>query len=218
MVHCLEPYVQLGKPDAQALSDIYHRRYGVTPIKIDPTVLNQSEKVKLHNYEMFWKEDLSSDAWMDRSERILFNRNREDLEKKFPQIRGKSFDIIKNESIYRKIKSVLGARKHLHYVARRLAEIAFVGSQRVAALIESEVCDFEKQVRESVRPDFGSIQKKIGTPIIYRAEGTPWHKVLVVGAQGVELVPFEKLAHDAKPVKIVYYRMGNHELAYIDRQ
>ena len=88
----------------------------------------------------------------------------------------------------------------------------------MAALMESEIDDYKNQIRESVRPDFTSVGKKIGTPMIYGAKGTPWHNVLIVHDVGVDLVPFQRLTKGGRQPIVQYYHVGNHELPYVDMQ
>lgn len=209
MISHLEPCVKIGTPNPEAITELYRKNYADIAIPID--------QQKLKYYEAFLREDLDSDLWIDRAECIRFNQEKAALESKYPQIKDKSFSTLKSEPIFnKKIKSNLGARKHLNTVASALAKTVFIGSQKMALLMEKEIPDFHKQIRESVRADKMSVQKKLGTPIIYGSTGTPWHKVLVIESDSVKLVPYKELAK-AKPA-LSYYVIGNLELGYIDKQ
>ena len=214
MVAVFEPYVTLAKLDRETLNQLYQRKYASLPVEIDPALIQ--------HYEFFWKGDLDNAVWLERSERRLFEQKRADLEKRFAQIRGKLFDQIKKTPQFDKIKKLLEARAYLNQVAKQLAVLAYQGSRRMALLMEHEIEGYHKQIRESVRPDYACVQKKIGTPVIYHAEGIAWHRVLVVNAQGldsnvlccVDLVPFKLIRH---PV-IHYYRVGTYDMAYSDEE
>lgn len=210
MIGYLEPMVQLGKLPSGTIDQVYRDKYASLPIKIDPATI--------HHYQEFAEEDLDSKIWLERSEQRLFEQSKPELEKKYSVIKGKSFDEIKNLPIYKKIKGTLASRKYLNQVASGLAEVVFKGSQRMAKLMENEIPDYQEQIRESIRPDFSSVQKKIGTPIIYGTKGTPWHKTLVVKSNGVELASFKELVKGDKQPKINYYHIGDHALPYIDMQ
>jgi|GEM_PF-4847164 len=213
MIGFLAPQVCSGKPDSEQITQLYRDNYAHTPIELDPQ--------KIHYYETFLREDLDNNVLMEQSERMAFEQRKADLEQKYEQIKGKSFDVIwKNaqySSLCKKIKTMLGARKNLHAVAAELAQCAYQGSQRMAALMEHEIPDYDSQIRESIRPDKNSVRKKIGTPVIYGAEGTPWHKVLVVNDVGVTLASYKDLAKKREP-KIAYCCIDGHELGFVDNQ
>jgi hypothetical protein len=213
MIGLLAPHVQCGNPDSETIAKLYCDKYAALPIELD------SNEIKF--YEAFLREDLDTNILMEQSERILFEQHRPELEKKYEQIKGKSFDDIwKNSqcsSLCRKIKTTLGARKYLHGVATDLAQCAYQGSRRMAKLMENEIPAYDTQIRESIRPDKNSVRKKIGTPVIYGAEGTPWHKVLVINASGITLASYKDIAKKKEP-KVAYCSIGGRELGFIDNQ
>jgi len=154
---------------------------------------------------------------LNSAEKKLFNNNRENLKKQYLPIQDKTFEEVKKLSLYKKIKTTLSSRKYLDKVAYNLAETAFAGSQKMASLLEHEVVDYDKEIRESVRADYENVQKKIGTPMIYRGgEGTPWHKVLVVSSSGVKLGSYKELTDKKKQLQIKYYHIGDSELPYVE--
>ncbi len=114
-------------------------------------------------------------------------------------------------------KQLSSAKKE---VAKSIAETAYTGSKKVALMLQQEIPDYKKQIRESVRPNPLSVKDKIGTPMIYGTMGTPWHKTLVVDKDGVNLDLYKKLRDD-KEMKLTYATIEGekqqppHDLYYV---
>jgi hypothetical protein len=104
-------------------------------------------------------------------------------------------------------------RTHLAGIAEQVAVAAMQGRQRMAALMENEIPEYTKQIRESVNIDFSDVTKKVGTHVSYESDGTLWHK------GGVRLDKYQELVDSNGDLsygkKIFYYKIGKWELPFI---
>ncbi len=213
MIRYLAPGVKIGKLDTGNIDEIYQQKYATLPVLFDDNVI--------HDYKVFMKEDLTTDAWLYRAESKLFNQKRAQLEanRKFQVMRGKSFDEIrKDRVIYKKLQSLLGAKQYINNTAYKLAVTVLMGNKRMAALMENEIFDYQKQIRQSVRADYKSTRNKLGIPMIYGSNGTPWHKVLVVDSNSVRLSSYKDVTDEVQYPYVQAYHIDNHELLYINQQ
>lgn len=210
MTTALAPHFRQPELCPQQINALFESTYEKIDIKID------QEKVK--HYQTFMKGELETPEWMARAEEMLFIKERAELEKKYPALVGKTFKEIQNMSFYKRIKATLGARNHLHRIADELGEIAFVGGNQMARLMENEIPHYAQQIRQTVRADVSSVEKKLGIPMIFGSKGTPWHKMLVVKNNGVELAADKSSKAEKECGTFGVCKIGDHELKYIDHQ
>lgn len=104
--------------------------------------------------------------------------------------------------------------EYRHSIAKELATIVYKGTKRMALLLENEISNYKDMIRQSVRPDKDTIEKKIGTPMIWKVKGMPWQNTFVINEskQEISLAHYNKLKN---PVKKMYV-CNNRELPYVE--
>lgn len=88
-----------------------------------------------------------------------------------------------------------------------------IGSQQFGTYVSTYYPGYEEVIRLSVHP-YGDVNYKLGIQLVYKSQGTPWHKAPVVTSHGVSLQYRKSIPKHAER-KI--FKVGDLELAYYEQ-
>jgi len=180
-VRLLEPQVTLGSLNMkQAYAQDQYRNMKVN---LDEGCIKE---LKLFVEDEIDHEDINKAHEQKRFQEVIADPNN--------GLPNKTLDELKSDKhTKRMLESKLQLRKHKKDAALILAQVVYVGREKVATILRQQAPDYDDKLRMSIHGNPRSVEAKIKTPMIVGSNGTPGHNPLVVTQAGVKLASRKEL-------------------------